>query len=936
MTLAKHGLDGLLVPATAAGRLARLRAEGLADEVGLTFVLDRVEELVHESPRAAEELASLVDAAAQVWPALLARARYLRARVFTERGELDAALALIGQARAGWWEAGQPLSALRTDLGRMQVLDDLGRHREAAAVGADLLAALDALPDDEPGLGQWLRAATWDNIGVATGLLGEHERAIAAFEHSEEVYRSLDMPDEIARPMANRGLELLRLGRAREARTVLGAAAEAFAAAGDRLWSAKCLAYLAQAHQQLGELVQALRALESTRVTMDELGADAEAARTRLAIAGAYLEVGLSSEARAQAEAAAELTTESGMRRDTAVARFTVALADLAEGRPAAAATALGEAGVMFEQAGARGELARVALAEAEVAVMAGRTGEAERRIATVADEMAVGGWLVPLAEARLRQSDLATHEVEVARHLDAVAEVLEQVGSPHLWYRYRLRLARLHRRQGRTEAAEALLRQAIDDVEQLGGTLPGLTMRTAFRAENLAAHDELVELLVERGTPADVADAERISGRAKAQTLVDLVSGTVGRADSRQPDERHAAVDRYRADLDAVYGTLLTVTGPETRAKLRARAAELEQELVGERLRWEISQDPEGADGRSAQDGGPSTAPRISYHVCGADVVAFVGQGDRLTSTTLKGVLPAVEAELVRLTAQWSRFGIGPAFARRHQSALLTAVREVLRSLYRLLLEPVLPLVDGGGELIVIPHRRLHQVPFHALYDGRAHVVERWAVTTAPSTVGVAAAPVSAGRALVLAVPDAHAPLVEAEAEALAKVLPDAEVLVGAGATWEALRAALPGPSLVHIACHGLYRPGNPLFSALRLADRWVTSAEVLELDLHGSLVTLSACETGRQGGDAAEPVGLAWAFLAAGASGAVVSQWVAHDEATAALMSCFYGHLAMGRPPVHALREAQLTTAERWPHPFYWAPFSHVASPVREGSSA
>ncbi len=943
MTLAKHGLDGLLAPATAAARLARLAEEGLADEVGLTFVLDRVEELVHESPKAADDLAAVVESAASPWPTLLARARYLHARVLAERGELDAALALIGQARTGWWDAGQRLSALRTDLGRMQVLDDLGRHREAAAAGMELLAALDTLPADEPELRSWLRAATWDNIGVATGLLGEHERAIAAFERSEEVYRSLGMPDEVARPMANRGLELLRLGRAREARAVLGAAAAAFDGAGDRLWSAKCLAYLAQAHQQLGELVQALRALESTRVVMDELGAQAEAARARLAIAGAYLEVGLPSEARVQAEVAAELTTAAGMRRDTAAARFTVALADLAEGRLDAAEEALTEAAAMFDQAGARGELAKVALAEAEVALAAGRRAEAERRAAGAADELAAGGWLVPLAEARLRQADAATDEVATARHLAAAAEVLEQVGSPHLWYRYRLRLARLHRRQGRVDAAEALLRRAVDDVERLGGALPGLTLRTAFRAENLAAHDELVELLVGRGSAADVADAHRVSDRAKAQTLVDLVSGTVGRPDAR-PDGPAGAhrdeVDHCRADLGAVYGTLLTVTDPATRAQLRTRAAELEQELTTARLRWEITQAPDDAAGPAPRPGRPTAVPRVSYHVCGADVVAFVGQGDRLTSTTMPGVLPAVEAELERLTAQWSRFAIGPAFARRHQAALLAAVREVLRSLHRLLLAPVLPLLDGsddgsGGELVVVPHRRLHQVPFHALHDGVGHVVQRWAVTTAPSTVGAAPAPVGAGPAFVLAVPDAHAPLVEAEAKALAEVLPDAEVLVGPGATWDALRAALPGPSLVHIACHGLYRPGNPLFSALRLADRWVTSAEVLELDLRGSLVTLSACETGRHGGDAAEPVGLAWAFLAAGAAGAVVSQWVAHDEATAELMADLYRHLAAGRAPAHALREAQLATAERWPHPFYWAPFSYVASPHREGSS-
>jgi CHAT domain-containing protein len=112
-------------------------------------------------------------------------------------------------------------------------------------------------------------------------------------------------------------------------------------------------------------------------------------------------------------------------------------------------------------------------------------------------------------------------------------------------------------------------------------------------------------------------------------------------------------------------------------------------------------------------------------------------------------------------------------------------------------------------------------------------------------------------------------------------------------------------------------------------LGDRWVTSAEIMELDLGGALVTLSACESGRPGEDTAEPVGLAWAFLAAGASGAVVSQWIVQDDAAADLFGSLYTRLAAGADPGAALREAQLATAENRPHPYFWAPFSYVAAP-------
>jgi CHAT domain-containing protein len=164
-------------------------------------------------------------------------------------------------------------------------------------------------------------------------------------------------------------------------------------------------------------------------------------------------------------------------------------------------------------------------------------------------------------------------------------------------------------------------------------------------------------------------------------------------------------------------------------------------------------------------------------------------------------------------------------------------------------------------------------------------------------------------------------------EAATLGRLLPGSHVFIGDEATSDTLMTAMPGPGALHIACHGLYRAANPLFSSLRLSDRWVTAIEILDLELGGALVTLSACESGRDGTGAAEPVGLGWAFLAAGASGVIVSQWTVDDDVTATFMAELYSHLASGSHPADALRRAQQSTARHHPHPFYWAPFAYVA---------
>ena len=923
----------LLGQPTDEARRRHLIAEGLADLEGLSWILDRSQELVHDDPEAATQLADLADGVADDLglPVVSARARYLVARVHAERGEPDRALTLIDQARDLWRGAGQPLQALRTDLGRMQILDDLGRHRDAAATGTGLIAALEELEpgdEDDRELQVWMRAAALENTGVAYGFVGEHERALEAYAQAETSFLELGLVEETARPQANRGVELLELGRGREARAVLQSAAEVFAASGDRLWAAKCRGYLAQALEQLGELRAALEVLEPARVTLDELGAEAEAARIRLAIAGVYLAVGLAEEARAEADAALQATLASGLAHDAATARYTLAQALMASGDLDDAGLQIRAAVAMFADVGdARGQ-ARATLAEAEIAGARGRRGEASERAAAAAEALEAGGWLVPLAWAELRLFDNAeAGDASAVNHLDRATALAAQLGLPPLRYACEIRTAQIRRREGRITQAESLLRTALDDVELLGASLPDHEMRRAFRADRLAAYDSLIELLLDRSAGADVAEALDISDRAKSRTLEDLRAGTIGLQSNAERE-----LGQLRSDLNSVYSAL-TSGDPVQAPTLRQRAAELEGQVKLLRARSAAGAGSASTDQPFRRETPSVRRPgsvALEYHVTGDDVIAFVSRDGDVEARRLSGVLPEVHDNLDRLAAQWTRFRMGSAFAGRHTATLVATSRQILGSLYRLLIAPVADRLEHAGDLVVVPHRRLHQVPFHALHDGKSHLLEQTAVTVSPSLGerGQSAASLDRG-ALVLALPDAHAQSVGREASALAGLLPDVRVLLGPAATTEALVQAVPGPGVVHVACHGLYRAANPLFSSLRLADRWMAAAEMLDLDLDGALVTLSACESGRHGSATVEPVGLGWSFLAAGASGVVVSQWVVDDAVTASLMSEFYRELVAGRAPPEALRRAQLAIADHHPHPFFWAPFVYVAQP-------
>ena len=69
-------------------------------------------------------------------------------------------------------------------------------------------------------------------------------------------------------------------------------------------------------------------------------------------------------------------------------------------------------------------------------------------------------------------------------------------------------------------------------------------------------------------------------------------------------------------------------------------------------------------------------------------------------------------------------------------------------------------------------------------------------------------------------------------------------------------------------------------------------------------------------------EPDGLAWAFLAAGAPGVIVSSWVVDDAATTELMAAFYAGLAGRCLPAGRCGRPRALDGAR-PHPYFWAAF-------------
>ncbi|MGD1904749.1 MAG: CHAT domain-containing protein [Leptolyngbyaceae cyanobacterium] len=324
--------------------------------------------------------------------------------------------------------------------------------------------------------------------------------------------------------------------------------------------------------------------------------------------------------------------------------------------------------------------------------------------------------------------------------------------------------------------------------------------------------------------------------------------------------------------------------------------------------------------------------------------------------------------------------------------------VEGVTEDLKVLVFDPIASYLQDTDHLLISPDGQLNLLPFEALQAeiGGDYLVQQYQISYLNSgrdLLKFDAIEPSRNPAVVLANPDYETadgtvqfaqgrstgsnrrstelsqlqvgplPGTAAEAEAIAPLLPNAEIFLGDKATENVLKS-VQAPRILHVATHGFFLPNvehptvssaatlsgdyafgsevaieNPLLrSGLALAgfnprrsgseDGVLTALESSSLNLFGTqLVVLSACETGL--GDIANGegvYGLRRAFAIAGAETQLMSLWNVSDFGTQSLMARYYARLTAGSGRSEALRDVQLEMIEQggqYSHPYYWAAF-------------
>jgi CHAT domain-containing protein len=276
--------------------------------------------------------------------------------------------------------------------------------------------------------------------------------------------------------------------------------------------------------------------------------------------------------------------------------------------------------------------------------------------------------------------------------------------------------------------------------------------------------------------------------------------------------------------------------------------------------------------------------------------------------------------------------------------------------SLYDVLVKPAAAMVPKDSKAFIIPDGVLHGLNFETLLepvgDGFKYWIEDVTVTTTSSIRILsrlsAMSSTAVTRDLLLIGDPIQA---EREFEALPNASaemrrvqqhfsPDSQSVFGQSRAVPAAYA-MSGPDqfrYIHFVAHGTASRSSPLDSAVILSpapqnpeDFKLYARDIVHHPLQARLVTISACYGSGLRTYAGEGlVGLAWAFLRAGAHNVVGALWQADDAATPLLMDRLYGELQAGATPDAALRTAKLSLIHSpsvYRKPFYWGAFQLYA---------
>jgi len=285
-----------------------------------------------------------------------------------------------------------------------------------------------------------------------------------------------------------------------------------------------------------------------------------------------------------------------------------------------------------------------------------------------------------------------------------------------------------------------------------------------------------------------------------------------------------------------------------------------------------------------------------------------------------------------------------------------LTLQKKALSKLYETIISPIEDLLLDN-EVVFVPEGPLCLAPFSAFVDSNSeYLCESFKIRLIPSLTSlklISDCPTDyhcKTGALIVGYPWVHEvryrgkklkqlPSAREEAQVIGRIV-HTDPLIGEEATKNEVLKRLSSVALVHIAAHGRMETGeialapNPTQTSQKPAeaDYLLTMTEVLSVHMQAQLVVLSCCHSAKGEIKAEGVVGIARAFLGAGARSVLVSLWAIDDKATLEFMKRFYQHLVENKSASEAVNQAMnsMRESEEFGEVKHWAPFVLIGDDV------
>jgi CHAT domain-containing protein len=907
----------------------------------------------------------------------LTQNRYYHALGLMARGDalrrLDCdqeALPFLDAAGEEFLVCGDEVGWARTRIGRISACLRLNRTTEALQ---DAAAAHEIFMRH----GKLLRAGQVDvNAAIIYFELGQYDAALRHFDRAIEIYHLHGEGVElnIARACGNKALALAAQGRFREAVALHEQARATFAACGEReeISVAREELNIANIYAAQGRYSQALWLYNKSRALFQRHNMARAAAEVAQEMCPCLARLNRMRDVYELAgEMVAFFRAAPGEHANLARSLMHQATAATFEGKYHEADELLQEASDLLAEGGFVQLAALASLRRAELYFADAQLEASAREAQHVADVFADQEDLPHLARATFLLSRIADArgDLSTAQYLcEHALDIAKGQDLLDLKYRCYDLLGQLAERSRRLEEAASYYDRAMQGIDEVQSRLI-LDARISFLEDKGSIYQRAITLALRRG---DQNQALIYVEKAKSRVLGDYLRNNIDirlRIGDSTDKAFLETLERLReeqawfssivyeteneADLSDTAIMRMRAIGPvRAREEMQKRERGIEQ-LV-EQIQLHSAGDFVTRTRRDWTNSFITTLwPKLGadvlmleYYLSDQDLYIFL-----LTRNGIAGVqrIEGAVSKLERLISLWrANLDMAAQAAGSLDRALAFAgIQEnsfgLLQRLYDLLLRPVSARLAVCKHLIIVPYGVLHYLPFHCLFDGMQFLVERLQVSYLPAATildiccqrgqRLAAKGVRLQDSLVMGLSDGgRLTFATQEARVVAQRL-GARCALNEEATTSLLWEAGTRSPIIHIAAHGLFRLDAPNFSHIRLADRLLSAIEVFNLDLSScSLVTLSACETGRgvvAGVD--EVIGLGRGFLYAGAASLLPTLWKVDDASSAELMGLFYQVLLSGSTKAAALASAQRAFLVRvraslhpyLVHPYFWAAF-------------